>query len=96
VPSRYPGIAVDTTLEHPRRLPWTALAAEVDRWRPPELREFGLKDRFEGDGVAQGSVRTTLWFSYQSSERSLTQEEVNRAHAGLTERLARRAAEEVA
>ncbi len=95
VPSRYPGIAVDTTLEHPRHLPWAALAAEVERRRAPELREFGLKDRFEGEGVAQGHVRTTLWFSYQSSERSLTQEEVNRAHAALTERLARRAAEDV-
>ena len=93
VPSRYPAIAVDTTLEHAIDLPWAEMVAEVERGKPAELREFGLKDRFEGQGVATGRVRTTLWFTYQSSERSLTQEEVNRVHSVVTERLARRTTE---
>jgi phenylalanyl-tRNA synthetase beta chain len=93
-PARFPGIAVDTTVEHPRDFPWAALADEVVARRPADLADFGLKDRFEGDGVADGRVRTTLWFHYQAADRSLTQDEVNERHAALTARLAARIAED--
>jgi phenylalanyl-tRNA synthetase beta chain len=93
-PARFPGIAVDTTVEHARAFPWAALADEVAAHRPADLAEFGLKDRFDGEGVAAGRVRTTLWFHYQAADRSLTQDEVNERHAALTARLAARIAED--
>jgi phenylalanyl-tRNA synthetase beta chain len=89
-PSRYPGIAVDSTIEHPESVAWALIANAVSTARPPDLRQFGLKDRFQGAGVAPGRVRSTLWFSYRSDERSLTQEEVNEIHFPLAQDLGRR------
>lgn len=77
VPSRFPGIAADLTLTHDRRVPWADLEAAVAGHRPEDLVVFGLKDRYQGEGVPVGAVNTTLFFLYNSPERSLTQEEVN-------------------
>jgi len=77
VPSRYPGIAADLTLTHALEVPWEALETAVEENRPEDLVEFGLKDRYRGEGVPEGAVNTTLYFLYNSPRRSLTQEEIN-------------------
>lgn len=77
VPSRYPGIAADLTLTHAVEVAWGDLERVVQENRPEDLVDFGLKDRYEGGGVPQGAVNTTLYFVYNSPERSLTQEEIN-------------------
>ena len=46
-----------------------------------------LKDRYEGEGVPEGAVNTTIHFVYRADDRSLTQEEVNRSHDALGDRL---------
>ncbi|MCP4655955.1 MAG: phenylalanine--tRNA ligase subunit beta [bacterium] len=77
IPSKYPGIAADSTLTHPLEVSWAELARAIRELAAGELVSFGLKDRYRGPGVPEGAVNTTLYFLYNSDERSLTQEEVN-------------------
>ena len=90
LPSRYPTVAADLTLTHVESVPWAEIAAAVEAARPPHLVEFGLRDRYTGEGVPAGAVNTTLGFLYGSRERSLTQEEVNAAQEALAARLRER------
>jgi phenylalanyl-tRNA synthetase beta chain len=89
-PARFPGIAVDTTLTHPLGVAWTTIAAAIDGARSAHLREFRLKDRYQGQGIPVGAVATTITFEYLDSERTLTLEEVAAAHAALAADLERR------
>ena len=89
-PSRFPGVTADLTLTLALATPWADLAAAVEANRPPDLNAFGLKVRYQGAGVPAGAVNTTLYFVYNSPERSLTQEEVNHRQAALAAELERR------
>ncbi len=86
-PSRFPGVGVDLTLTHPADLAWSEIERAICAEPPEELAEFGLKDRYEGDGVPAGAVNTTIFFHYVSPERSLTHAEVNERHLRLAVRL---------
>jgi phenylalanyl-tRNA synthetase beta chain len=90
IPSRYPGIAMDLTLTHPLSVDWATLRAAIDALRPPELADYRLKVRYRGQGVPAGAVATTISFTYQSDERSLTQDEVNARHLEVRQELERR------
>ena len=87
VPSRYPGIAADLTLTHPLSVSWRELQGVIHAARPVILASFALKDRYQGKGVPEGAVNTTIAFAYQAEDRSLTQEEVNEAHLAITSAL---------
>ncbi len=76
-PSRHPEVTADITLTHGDLLPWSEIERVVQACRAPELVEFGLKDRYQGEGVPDGATNTTIWFRYNSDQRSLTQDEVN-------------------
>ncbi len=76
-PSRYPAVTADITLTHAADLPWSEIERAVNAQRAEELSEFGLKDRYDGEGVPDGAVNTTIWFRYNAGDRSLTQDEVN-------------------
>ena len=90
LPLRYPTVAADLTLTHAESVAWADLAAAVEAARPPDLLEFGLRDRYTGEGVPTGAVNTTLGFLYGSRERSLTQDEVNASQEALAARLRER------
>jgi phenylalanyl-tRNA synthetase beta chain len=79
------------TVEHSESLAWAELLAAVRGLAADILREVSLVDRYQGSGVAEGRVRTTLRCVYRHPERSLTQDEVNaaqeRLRAALVERL---------
>ena len=83
-PSKFPGIEVDLTLTHPVETSWSEIEAAVAAMAVENLDAFGLKDRYRGDGVPEGAVNTTIRFRYNSSERSLTQDEVNARQAAVT------------
>jgi phenylalanyl-tRNA synthetase beta chain len=89
-PSRFPAVEVDLTLTHPLELPWEQLAAVIETLRPPSLVAFRLRDRYQGEGVAEGAVNTTIGFRYNAPDRSLSQDEVNEVHAGIVAELERR------
>jgi phenylalanyl-tRNA synthetase beta chain len=90
VPSRFPTVEADLTLTHAEDTPWADLRAAIESRRPADLAEFGLKDRYTGEGVPEGAVNTTLWFLYAHPERTLTQDEVNDRQQALTEDLQQR------
>jgi phenylalanyl-tRNA synthetase beta chain len=86
-PSRFPGIQADATLTHALSLGWEELAAAIRAAEVEDLIDWGLKDRYRGEGVPSGAVNTTIYFRYNSDERSLTQEEVNERHQRLVAKL---------
>lgn len=89
-PSRFPGIEADLTLTHPLKLHWAELAAAIRSAGVPDLARFALKDRYQGAGIPDGAVATTITFHYIAPERSLTQDEVNARHQVLRSDLERR------
>jgi phenylalanyl-tRNA synthetase beta chain len=82
-PSRFPGIEADLTLTHSRDTSWSEIAAAIAAAGSPALVTYGLRDRYRGQGVPEGGVNTTIYFVYNSDERTLTQEEVNERHQDL-------------
>lgn len=90
VPSRFPGVAVDLTLTHALTVGWRELATAIAERSVPELRQVALKDRYQGKGVPEGAVNTTIAFLYGAKDRSLTQDEVNERHQGLAAALQER------
>jgi phenylalanyl-tRNA synthetase beta subunit len=89
-PSRHPGVAVDLTLTHSLAVNWSEIETQIADSETADLVEFGLKDRFAGQGVPEGAVNTTIYFVYNAEERSLTQEEVNQRQQALTDSLTKR------
>ncbi len=87
LPSRHPAIAMDLTLTHSVETSWREISEAVSAEGASDLSEFRLKDRYQGEGVPEGAVNTTIHFLYRAEDRSLTQEEVNRGHGVLSERL---------
>jgi phenylalanyl-tRNA synthetase beta chain len=90
LPSRFPGIGADFTFTHALSTPWAEIRDAVREARPAELQGFGLEARYQGAGVPEGAVNTTVWFFYNARDRSLTQEEVNARQADLTGKLVER------
>jgi phenylalanyl-tRNA synthetase beta chain len=89
-PSKFPGVAADLTLTHSLAVPWSEIAAAITGAAPPLLQEFGLKDRYQGEGVPEGAVNTTIFFRYSAPDRTLQQEEVNQHQADIARVLAQR------
>ena len=87
---RFPAVAADMTVEHPRSLDHASLEAQVLELAPEIVERIELVARYTGGGLPEGSVRTTLRLVYRHPERSLTQEEVNAAQETLRAELARR------
>jgi len=90
VPSRFPAISVDLTLTHPLEVSWSEMTEAIEENRPEDLVQFGLENRYHGPGVPDGAVNTTIYFLYNSPERSLTQDEVNERQERLRAELDRR------
>jgi len=86
-PSRFPSVEADLTLTHDLEIPWREIELEITKTRPVDLMSFGLKDRYLGAGVPEGAVNTTLYFLYNASDRSLTQEEVNQQTEAIRQQL---------
>jgi phenylalanyl-tRNA synthetase beta chain len=90
LPPRVPGIGADLTLTHPVAVSWRDLAAAVEAVRPADLVAFSLAARYQGEGVPAGAVNTTISFSYNAGDRSLTQDQVNDRQLALAAELTRR------
>lgn len=89
-PSRFPGIDADFTLTHSVETPWAEIDRTIAGQRPADLVSWEMTVRYQGQGVPEGAVNTTVHFLYNSPERSLTQEEVNERQLALTAELQRR------
>jgi phenylalanyl-tRNA synthetase beta chain len=86
-PSRLPGITADVTLTHALAIDWASLSKSIENFSSRNLKSFGLKSRYVGEGVPPGAVNTTIFLNYQAQDRSLTQEEVNERVEALADEL---------
>ena len=89
-PSRVPGISADLTVTHRLAVPWAEIAAAIAAVDEPLRVGFRLKDRYQGPGIPEGAVATTITFDYHAGERTLAQDEVNERQAALAAQLERR------
>lgn len=86
--SKFPGVPMVIGIWHARDLSYQAIVQTIEQLEVPFLQEVGLWDRFVPEkGEPGAEVKTALGLWYQSTERSLTQEEVGAAHNRLSERL---------
>lgn len=84
---RYPAVIQDISLLVPR----SVAAAQVEALlrQHPLVTGVTLFDVYSGDPVPSGYVSLAYTISFQSPERTLTEEEVNRARTELVQRLDR-------
>jgi phenylalanyl-tRNA synthetase beta chain len=73
----YPSIEADLSFLQDRALSWAEVARFLGREKIPSLEAARIVDRWEGEGVPAGKVKTTLRLVFRSSDRTLSQEEVN-------------------
>jgi phenylalanyl-tRNA synthetase beta chain len=89
--SAFPSIVADLSFSHARDLDWETLERAVSDLAPANLESLRLLDRYEGPGVGEGRVKTTLRLTFRSFERTLEQAEINRERdrvaAALAEKL---------
>lgn len=89
-PPELPAVTADLSFAQPKDLAWSDLAALVRGSGLAHLEAFRCLDRYEGPGVPDGKVKTTIRLTFRSAERTLAQEEVNREVRRLAEELASR------
>ncbi len=89
--SAFPPIVADLSFAQPRELGWDTLERFVRELGLADLESLRLLDRYEGPGVAEGRVKTTIRLTFRSFEKTLEQSEVNRERdrlaAALSEKL---------
>lgn len=85
--TRFPGVPMILAMTHGRELEYQRIVDQIRSFDVPFLHEVGLRDRFVPEGE-ENTIKTTLGMWYQALDRSLTQDEVGRAHAQLAARLA--------
>ena len=85
--SRFPAVERDLSLLLPSSVTYRELEQALRRVRLEELQEFRAADRFEGGGIPGGRYSLLLRAVFQSPQRTLTSEEVDRASRQLLEAL---------
>ena len=88
-PSRYPDSRRDLSFIAPSDLRYAEIDRLIRDHLPAEAIHFELFDRFEGPPLGDNEVSYALSFVYQSSERTLSDDEVSLVHQGLCESLKR-------
>jgi phenylalanyl-tRNA synthetase beta chain len=88
--SAFPPVVADLSFAQPRTIAWESIEEFARSLSLANLESLKLLDRYEGPGVADGEVKSTLRLTFRSPERTLEQEEVNaerdRLAAALRER----------
>ncbi len=88
--STRPPITADLSFAQPRELPWEKVEEFVAAHGLADLESLRCFDRYEGEGVPAGHVKTTIRLTFRSREKTLSQDEVNRQVQGLAEELRRK------
>ncbi len=87
--SAYPPIGADLSFTHPRDVSWRAIEKLARGRNLVDLEDVRIVDRYEGPGVGETRVKTTIRLTFRSAERTLSQEDVNREVARLRDGLGR-------
>jgi phenylalanyl-tRNA synthetase beta chain len=85
-PPRFPAIRRDLALVVDRSFPAAMVESTVrDSTTSPLLESVEVFDVYEGQGIAPGRKSVALACLYRATDRTLTDEEVNRVHTALVE-----------
>jgi len=84
---RHPAIQRDLAVVVAAGVPAAGVARAIDAIRPAWLKRVVLFDVYEGAQVGPGRKSLAYGLLYQADDRTLTDAEVNRAHAEVVERL---------
>jgi len=76
--STLPSITADLSFAQSKDVSWESIEALVKEAGLENLESLSCHDRYEGPGVPEGQVKTTIRLRFRSRERTLEQEEVNR------------------
>ncbi|HLW69157.1 MAG TPA: phenylalanine--tRNA ligase subunit beta [Candidatus Binataceae bacterium] len=87
-PSRYPAVRRDVALVVDRDLPAGNVTAVIAGLHPALLESAELFDVYEGGTLPAGKKSVAVACKYRGKDGTLTDDEVNRAHAALVEQLA--------
>jgi phenylalanyl-tRNA synthetase beta chain len=87
VPARFPTVRRDVALVLERELPAATVIETVKEVAPPLLEGVEIFDVYEGQGIESGKKSVALACRYRAKDRTLTDEEVNRVHSALVERV---------
>ncbi len=86
-PPVFPAVVRDLALRVPRAARHGDLAAAIWGAAPRELTALRLFDRFEASEIGPASKSLAYSLTYRAEDRTLTDEEVNRLHETLKDRL---------
>jgi phenylalanyl-tRNA synthetase beta chain len=87
--SEYPAIVRDVSLAVPKSIFYQDVLNVIHRQHIPILSKVRFVEQYLGEKIAPDRRGIVISFIYQSSERTLTEQEVNTAHEGLVQTLAR-------
>ncbi len=82
-PPRFPAVRRDLALVLDREFPVGSVVRTVAQVESPLLEGVELFNVYEGEPIASGKKSVALALNYRAKDRTLTDEEVNRAHAAL-------------
>ena len=89
-PPRFPAVRRDLALLLDRDLPAERVTMTIEALQVPMLESVELFDVYEGDSLPAGKKSVAVACRYRRKDRTLTDDEVNRAHAALVEQAALR------
>ncbi len=82
-PPRFPAVRRDLALVLDRDVPAATVIGTVKNVQEPLLESVEIFDVYTGEGIAPDKKSVALSLRYRHKERTLTDEEVNRAHEAL-------------
>lgn len=77
----------DISLEVDEKLTHGEVVARIKALNPKNLVDISLKSLYQGDKIAAGKKNLLYQLTYQTMDRTLTDEEVSKAHDKLREKL---------
>jgi len=84
---RFPAVLRDISFVAPEQLAYQELEDAIERCRPELLAAYELFDVYQGGAIPPGFKVYNVRCTYQSMERTLTDEEANGVHFGFIEQL---------
>ncbi|MGH7933624.1 MAG: phenylalanine--tRNA ligase subunit beta [Candidatus Binataceae bacterium] len=84
-PPKFPAVRRDLALVLDRGFPADKVLKAISEAKSALLESVEIFDVYEGDSVPSGKKSVALACRYRSKDRTLTDEEVNRAHAALVD-----------
>ena len=88
--SEFPAIVRDVSVAVQDSVTLKQILDDISRHKIEILKAPALKDEYRGEGVPAGHRALTLSFTYQSKNKTLTDEEVDKTHSLVVESLINR------